>query len=137
VIGWSKAASRSKRRIKEVFMIDHDPTHQRRMITSDQWVYFFQNLAQSHQGKAVRIQQGPDFMSAEAATATTTLEGLVYEHPGARHHLAITTGGEGGLQSVEINFHLVWSVFDRNSQVVAVECTDEKNRKVVLNFVEP
>ncbi len=115
-------------------MIDHDPTHQRRMITSDQWTYFFQDLAQSHQGKTVRIRQGPDFMSAEAATATTTLEELVYEHHGASHLLTITTGGESGLQTMEVEFNLVWSVFDRNNQVVAVECTDDKNRKTVLNF---
>ena len=116
-------------------MLDHDPTHQRRMITSDQWAYFFQNLAQSHQGKIVRIQQGPEFLSAESAAEATMLEGLAYQHPGAIHLLTITTRSDGDLETTEIEFNLVWTVFDRNNHVLAVECTDDKNRKTILDFV--
>ncbi len=114
-------------------MIDHDASHSSRMIISSQYSYFFEDLARSQQGKAVRIEMGGDVRTTEVPKDQVVLEGLDYSHSPKGEMVTVSTS-DPVQPEYRVSFNLVWAVFDREDKVVAVEFSDEHNRKVVLRF---
>lgn len=109
-------------------MLDHDPTHKMRMIPSGQWKEFLEDLVQTQQGKTIHIEQGE-------VTRQVILETLEY-HTSllGSHDVEITTKEAGVDQSFTVDFNLMWAVFDQDDTMIAVELTDEQNRKTILHL---
>jgi hypothetical protein len=114
-------------------MIDHDASHQRKMIMSYRYSYFFEDLAQSQQGKAVRIEKGGAIRTTEVPGDQAVLEGLKYSHSPKGETVIVSTS-DPDQPELKVGFNLVWVIFDREDKVVAVELSDEHNRKVVMRF---
>lgn len=114
-------------------LIDHDASHQSKMIIASQYKYFFEDLAQRQQGRAVRIERGGDILSAELSGEQVVLEGLKYSHSLKGETVTVSTN-QPDQAEFKISIILVWAVFDRDEKVVAVSLSDEHNRKVVLRF---
>lgn len=109
-------------------MLDHDPSHKMRMIPSGQWEDFLEDLAQTQQGKTIHIEQGE-------ATRQVILETLEY-HTSllGSNEVEITTKEAGVDQTIAVDFNLMWAVFDQDDRMIAVELTDEQNRKTILHL---
>jgi hypothetical protein len=114
-------------------MIDHDASHQSKMIMSYQYSYFFEDLAKSQRGKVVRIEKGGDVRTTEVPRDQVVLEGLDYSHSSKGEMVTVSTN-DPEQPEFRVSFNLVWAVFDREENVVAAEFSDEHNRKVVLRF---
>ena len=114
-------------------MIDHDASHQSKMIMSYQYSYFFKDLTQSQQGKAVQIEKGGDVRTTEVPGDQVVLEGLDYSRSPKGETVTVSTS-DPDQPAFRVSFNLVWAVFDREDKVVTVEFSDEHNRKVVLRF---
>ncbi|MEA3334334.1 MAG: DUF5335 family protein [Chloroflexota bacterium] len=113
--------------------MDHDPTHQPRMIPASQWTAFFEELNQNFGGKSVHVEQGTGSMTPVAQTGSITLVGLDYEHHRRHPHLTIELAG-AGTPEIPIDPNLVWGVYDRDEQLFAVEIIDQHDYKVNLQF---
>lgn len=109
-------------------MLDHDPTHKMRMIPSGRWEDFLTDLAQTQQGKTIHIEQGE-------VTRQVILETLEY-HTSllGSNEVEITTKEAGVDQTISVDFNLMWAVFDQDDTMIAVELTDEQNRKTILRL---
>lgn len=109
-------------------MLDHDPKHKMRMIPSGQWEGFLEDLAQTQQGKTIHIEQGE-------VTRQVILETLEY-HTSllGSNEVEITTKEAGVDQTITVDFNLMWAVFDQDDTMIAVELTDEQNRKTILRL---
>jgi hypothetical protein len=103
------------------------------MIISSQYSYFFEELAQSQRGKAVRIEKEGDIPSTELSRDQVVLEGLDYRHSSKGEIVTVSTS-DPDRPEFRVSFNLVWAIFDQEDRVVAVEFSDEHNRKVVLRF---
>jgi hypothetical protein len=103
------------------------------MIISSQYSYFFEELAQSQRGKVVRIEKGGDISSTELSRDQVVLEGLDYGRSSKGEKVKISCTDPDRPEFM-VSFNLVWAIFDREDSVVAVEFSDEHNRKVVLRF---
>jgi hypothetical protein len=103
------------------------------MIISSQYSYFFEDLAQSQRGKAVRIEKGGDVRTTEVSGDQVVLKGLDYSHSPKGELVTVSTS-DPDQPEFKVSFNLVWAVFDREENVVAAEFSDEHNRKVVLRF---
>ena len=114
-------------------MIDHDASHNSKMIISSQYAYFFEDLAKSQRGRTLRIEKGGDLRTAELSGEQVVLEGLKYSHSSKGETVTVSTN-EPDQPEFRIEFMLVWAVFDREENVVAVALSDQHNRKVVLRF---
>ncbi len=114
-------------------MIDHDASHHSKMVISSQYSYFFEDLAQIQRGRNVRIEKGGEILSTELSGEQIVLEGLEYSHS-HKGEIVILTTNHPEHPEFNIDFILVWAVFDRDEKVVAVSFSDEHNRKVVLRF---
>ena len=114
-------------------MIDHDASHHSKMIISSQYSYFFEDLAQSQQGRTLRIEKGGDIRTAELSGEQVVLEGLEYSRSHKGEIITVSTN-QPDQPEIKIQFILVWAVFDREENVVAVSLSDEHNRKVILRF---
>lgn len=109
-------------------MLDHDPTHKMRMIPSGRWADFLKDLSHSQQGKTIRIAQGE-------TTRQAILETLEYHHSlMGGHDVVITTEEADTGQSITVDFNLIWAVFDQDDKLIAVELTDDQNRKTTLRL---
>lgn len=115
-------------------MIDHDSTHSNRMITSGQWKHFFKDLNQSHQGKSLRLLRGEDLLAGAPDAEPRSLKSLEYEGIGNKHRIILVSEVDGEPHKSEIEFNLVWGVFDRDERITSIQFVDDYNRKVILDF---
>ena len=106
--------------------------HHNEMLMNSDWPPFFEDLAQSHQGRPVAIGQGSDFLLDNPAGEGAPLQGIELHSGHKRKALVITTA----TQSYTIEApNLIWAVRNEQDELVAVEILDTRERKFIMRFV--
>ena len=115
-------------------MLDHDPTHKRQLLTSNQMPSFFADLVARYQGQRVRVRSAGMPESVTGSEQPALLSELTFAHQHRKDTLTIHTIQAGKPSETTIIANLVWVIRDHDNHLVAVEIIDEQDRTVVLEY---
>ena len=102
------------------------------MIMSSDWPSFFADLAQSHQGRPVTIEQDGDSLLENPAGKGEPLQGIEFRSHHRHKVLVITTAAQ--TYTIE-GPNLIWAVRDEQGELVAVEVSDAHAHEFIVRFV--
>jgi hypothetical protein len=102
------------------------------MLMSREWPSFFANLAKSHQGRLVAIEQDGDLLLDNPPAEGVSLQGVELRSSHKQYVLVITTAAQ--TYTIEAP-NLIWAVRDQYQALVAVEIVDAHERKLIVRFV--
>ena len=106
-------------------------THNDMLMNSD-WPSFFADLAQSHQGRPVAIEQGSDLLLDNPPGKGVPLQGIELRSGHKQQLLVITTAAQ--TYTIEAP-NLIWAVRNEQGELVAVEISDVHEREFIMRFV--
>ena len=113
-------------------MLDHDPTHNRQLLTSSHMASFFADLAEQYGGEEVHVRSDSLPESAASSGQPALLTGLSLARQQGKDTLTIRTVQAGEPSETTIIPNLVWVIRDHDDHLVAVEIIDEQDRTLVL-----
>ena len=113
-------------------MANDSAIHHNEMLMSNDWPSFFEELAQSHQGQPVTIEQNDDLLLDNPPGEGVLLQGIELLSGHKQKVLVIITAA----QTYKIESpNLIWAVRDEQGELVAVEIVDTRERTFIMRFV--
>ena len=102
------------------------------MLLSSEWPSFFANLAQSHQGRPVAIEQNGDLLLKNPPGQGVPLQEIELRSDQKQQRLVITTATQ--THTIEAP-NLIWAVRNEQGELVAVEILDTQEHRFIMRFV--
>ena len=101
------------------------------MLKRSDWSSFLANLARSHRGQPVAIEQDGDLLLRHQPETGEPLQGIELRSTHRRQSLVVTTAAQ--TYTIE-SPNLIWAVRNEKEDLVAVEILDVQDHTFIMRF---